>query len=244
MLALVGLAVFPSLAAAQRAGLPRGRATRPEPASLPPQAPPVAHALSYHRARWSAEAYSLVSSLQTPNVNGGASRYNTLGLGSRADLRVSNRFSVTLDATTSMFGGPATTRTGEVGTRFSPLDWNRRVRPFVDLRAAYMHLADSYATPSNPSGGVGGPNQQLVELGRYSRGFGTVAGAGFELSIAPSFAITNEISGLRARMTTYRLSGPTDVPPGASYWTTTLRYALGLKFNPTRVLQLAQNPRQ
>ena len=44
-------------------------------------------------------------------------------------------------------------------------------------------------------------------------------------------------------MDTYRIT-PGTIPDGTNFWMTTVRYTLGLKFNPTRALQLAQSPRQ
>jgi hypothetical protein len=90
-------------------------------------------------------------------------------------------------------------------------------------------------------GGIGGLNQQFAEEARFSRGLGSVAGAGFEYSITRSLSLTTELSAMRNRMTTYRLTGPVAIPTGGStYWMTLFRYTLGFKYNPVRALNMIQ----
>lgn len=242
-LVLIALLTLPAGLTAQRIRLPRGgRGAVPQPAPLPPEAGPVTRALAYRRSRWSAEGYSLISSLQVPAAAGGVSRYTIPGTGTRADYRYTEHLSATVDMTASLPFSPTNAQTAEVGSRYSPLAWDHQLRPFFDVRAAYMRMYDMYAMPSTASIVAGAPDQQFIEGGRYSRGFGGVGGAGFEYSLTRSLALTTELSAMRSRMTTYRFTGPATIPNGNTYWMTSFRYILGLKFNPVRALQLAQNP--
>jgi hypothetical protein len=120
---------------------------------------------------------------------------------------------------------------------------DQALRPFFDVRAAYMHMYDLYAIPIAGSVSGRGLNHQFVQEARYSRGFGSVVGAGLEYSLTRSLSLTTALTAMRNRMTTYRLSGPANVPNGSTYWMTSFRYSLGLKFNPVRALYLAQKPR-
>ncbi len=139
-----------------------------------------------------------------------------------------------------MLGSPATTETVEIGTRFRPMPWNGEIRPFFDVRAAYMHMYDTFAAPIQTFAA----GESFVSGERYSRGFGGVAGAGLEFSLTRSLALTTEVSALRNRMTIYRVIGPASIPgDGRDYWMTSYRFMLGLKYNPVRVLNLVQNPR-
>jgi len=242
LIALVGL---PSDLLAQGIRLPRGRTPTPtQPAAKPPEAPAVARALAYKRSRWSAEGYAVISSIQTPDA-GGATKHTTYGTGTRADYRYSERFSATVDFPVSLFpfNQAATTETAEIGTRFRPLSPDQLFRPFFDVRAGYMHMYDRFPMATETSIPGIGSRQQFSEQGRYSRGLGGLAGAGLEYSLTPSLALTSEVSAMRNRMTTYRLSDPASVPIGGStYWMTSFRYTLGLKYNAVRALHLRQDP--
>ena len=143
----------------------------------------------------------------------------------------------------SALGSPVTTETAEIGTRFRPGPMDQAVRPFLDVRAAYMHMYDLYAMPIAGSASGGGLNHGFIQEARYSRGLGSVVGAGLEYSLTRSLSLTTELTAMRNRMMTYRLIGPANVPNGSTYWMTTFRYSLGLKFNPVRALYLTQNPR-
>jgi hypothetical protein len=235
-LVVIALLTLPAGLTAQILRIPRtGRGTAPQPAALPPEAAPVARALAYKRSRWSAEGYSLISAVQVPTAAGGVARYTTAGTGTRAAYRYTDYLSATLDLTASFLGSPAVTQTAEIGTRFSPLPWDRTLRPFVDVRGAYMRMYDTFAELSVP-------NQQFADVERYSRGVGGVGGAGLEYSLTRSLALTTEVSALRNRMTTYRMTGAAGIPTGTSYWLTSVRYTLGLRFNPVSALHLAQKP--
>lgn len=244
--ALVVIALFalPAVLDAQRLPRPRiGRGTPPQAAPLPPEAPAVARALAYKRSRWSGEAYSLINSVQIPTADGGSASYANFGTGTRGDYRYTDRFSATVDLTVSALGSPVTTETAEIGTRFRPAPMDQALRPFLDVRAAYMHMYDLYAMPTATSVSGGGLNHQFVQEARYSRGIGSVLGAGLEYSLTRSLSLSTELTAMRNRMTAYRLIGPANVPNRSTYWMTSFRYSLGLKFNPVRALYLAQNPR-
>lgn len=241
-LVVIALLTLPSGLTAQR--LPRvGRGTVAQPASLPPEIPEVARSLAYRRSRWSTEGYTLISNIQLPDAAGGTTKSTTFGTGTRADYRVTERFSATVDATVSFLGTDALMATGEVGTRFSPMSWDRRLRPFFDVRAAFMYRSDTLLMSVLSSGQGNLVNGNFSEVTRYSRGFGGGGGVGLEYSLTNTFSLTSELSALRNRMAIYRLDSPTSIPIGGAYWMTSFRYSLGLKFNPVRSLHLSQNPR-
>jgi hypothetical protein len=238
---VVALLALPAALSAQLR-LPRvGRRTSPEPATLPPESPVVTRALAYKRSRWSAESYTLFSSMQAPTGAGVSARYTTLGAGTHADYRYSDRWSGGMDLTVSPYGGATTTMTAEVGTRFSPLPWEEQVRPFFDVRAAYTHMYDEFASPTNPAGGFGNPSLDFTSVSRYSRGFGAVAGAGLDVSLTNTIALSSELTAVRSRMRAYRVDGAAGFPnAGPNYWLTSVRLSMGIKYSPVRALRLAQ----
>lgn len=180
----------------------------------------------------------MISTSAVPISAGGSARYTTFGTGTRGSYRYSDNWSATMDMTAAFLGSPAFTETAEVGTRYAPLSYESELRPFVDVRAAYLRMNDRYLAP------IGASFDGLAAtIDRYTRGFGAVTGAGFEVAVWPSVALTNEVSVLRSRMTTYRLGGNfTGLPTANRYWMTSFRYAIGFKFNPVRTLHLDQNP--
>jgi hypothetical protein len=242
-IASTALIALPAVLSAQLR-FPRGRRTSPQPTTLPPEAPAVARAQAYKRSRFTAESYSLVSMLQAPTNAGVASRYTTFGAGSRIGYRYTDQWSATMDLTVSPYGGSTTTATAEVGTRFSPLPWDEQLRPFFDLRGGYTRMYDEFATVANPSGGVGAGGafeQQYANEARYAHGFGGIAGAGFDVSLTNSLALSTEFMATRNRMRVYRVDGVASLPVGgSSYWMTAYRIAFGLKFNPVYAAHLAQ----
>jgi hypothetical protein len=170
--------------------------------------------------------------------------YTSYGTGTRADYRLSEHVSTTVDLTASALGSPAISESAELGTRFRPGSLEQRLRTYVDARAQFVHLYDTPNLPSSSGAIVGGfgQNSQFVTGQRYSRGFGGVAGAGFEFSFTNSLALTSELLAMRDRMSMYRLTNPTSVPLASHYWMTSFRYTLGFKYNPVSALHLAQNP--
>jgi hypothetical protein len=223
---------------------PKPGQTTPQPAPLPPEAPAVGKALAYKRSNWTVEAYSLISTVQVPTGNG-TSSYTTYGAGTRGDYRLSNQFSATMDLTVSPLGGGAITETGEAGLRFAPLAWDeeaRGVRPFVGARVGYMHMYDTFSSTLAEAAARTSSSQQFVESGRYSRGFGTIIGAGAEMFVTQTLGVTTELSMMKNRMTAYHLTNAAALPVSGSYNMTSVRLAIGFKYNAVHALQLAQNP--
>ena len=240
-LLLTALLIAPAALSAQ-IRLPRRGGTPPTAAPLPPEAPVVAKALAYKRSRWSAEAYSLITTFQVPDGVGTTS-YTSFGSGTRADYRFSDHFSATVDLTGAALGSPAISETAELGTRFRPGSLDQRLRTYVDARAQFIHLYDTPNLPSSTGAIVGSFGQsQFVNGQRYSRGFGGVGGAGFEFFFTNSLALTSELLAMRDRMSMYRFNNPTSVPLASHYWMTSFRYTVGFKYNAARALNLAQNP--
>ena len=168
------------------------------------------------------------------------SRYTSFGNGLRADYRYTDHWSATVDMTASYLFSPAITETGEVGARYAPLALDRELRPFFDARLAFMHMYDSYQSNVAPSinGGFGGSDYS--DVGRYMRGFGGAVGAGLDFPLTQSLQLTTEVSGVRSRMTAYRLTG--GLPTGTTYWMNAFRYSIGIKLNPISAMHLDQNP--
>lgn len=239
-LGLLALVSLPAVVGAQVTIRPRGGLTPTQPAEKPTEIPAVARALALHRARWSAEGYSIVSAIQLPTGVDAVTNYTTFGAGTRADYRFSDRFSATVDMTASPFGSLQSSQTAEVGARLLPLP-SSQIRPYLDLRGAFMNMSDRYALPVGTSSGFATPNQQYTQ--RFSRGFGAVAGAGAEMFVSNNFAITATVTGMRNRMTVYEISNASSLPVGSTYWLTAMRFALGFKYNPANTLNFAQNPR-
>lgn len=239
-LGLIALLSLSSVAGAQQVGRrPRTGTTRPTPGAqpLPPQAPEVARDLALKRSRWSSEGYAFLDAIELPSAAGGAmARYTTGGAGTHAAYRYADHFSTTLDMTAAIFGGPANAYSVEAGQRWSPLDWSHQARPFIDLRGAYMRVNDTfYEGPAGVPDLGPGSGDAIVAGSRYSHGFGAVGGAGVELSITRSLALTTELTGMRGRMTTYRLnSSDASIPAGSTYWMSSVRYIVGFKFSPVR----------
>lgn len=211
-----------------------------EPASLPPTSGEVARALAYKRARWSFEAYTQFSSMALPTASGATVFQTTLGSGTHADYRFSDRFAGTADMSVSALGGPEM-ETAELGARFRPVPAAAQMRPFFDLRAGYTRLSDSYSIPFGTAG-IGGA-QQYADGQRYSGGFGAIAGAGMDAFIYNSWGITAEVLAVQSRMTTYAMSGAASLPTRNAFNMTSVRFALGFKYNATQ-RHFDQNPQK
>jgi len=243
-LLLTALLIAPAVTSAQ-IRLPRGArgGAPPTAAPLPPEAPVVAKVLALKRSRWSSEAYTQISSFQLPDGVGTTS-YTSFGGGTRADYRLTDHFSATMDLTASALGSPLIAETGELGARFRPGTLDQRLHTYIDARAQFVHLYDTPNLPSSTGAIIGGLNQnsQFVTGQRYSRGFGGVAGAGFEFAFTNTLALTSELLAMRDQMSMYRLVNPTSVPLGSHCWMTSYRYTIGFRYNPVSALHLAQNP--
>ena len=246
LLVLAALVSTSAALGAQGVGLPRGRGAGQPPLQgtpLPPEIPAVTRALAYHRSRWSAEGYTMVSSITTVDPNGNSARYNGMGTGTRADYRLSDYWSTTADLTALFLGG-STAQTAEVGTRFRPAPYSADVRPFLDLRAAYTNVHESFYLPTASAIPVGGPGLEYTNVGRYARGVGAIFGAGFDYTLTPSLALSTEFSAGRHRMDAYHLSGNVPLPSRDAYWMNVYRATIGLRYNAATALHLSQNPRQ
>lgn len=232
LVSFVALLALPVALSAQV--LPRvGRRPTPEPAPLPPTGGPIARSLALQRSRWSMDGYSLFSNIRVP-VGGTVANYAAFGGGTHAGYRFADRFTGTVDITSSQFGSPINASTAEIGTRFMPTPFDVEVRPFFDLRATYLYMSDNYNTP-----GAIGTNYLTT---RYGNGVGAIAGGGFEYFLTNSFALSTELTAMRGRMTAYASNNPTAIPEGTRYWMTTYRLALGLRYSQTRVGNLVQKP--
>jgi hypothetical protein len=226
-----GLLLVPVGLSAQR--LPRiGRRGPAQPAPLGPQPPAIARELAYKRMRISVESYPLISYVQSPGVDGNplAKRTN-LGAGTRADYRITRHLSATLDMTSSLPNGSANTETAELGVRVRPERSDRKVYPFVDVRAGYVHTFDTYLRPFDVIDGFGG---QAQYGDRYSQGLGGVGGVGMEYALTRRFSLTTGASVLRSRMTAYRTYGT--VPGNGNYSLTSYRFTVGIRYNPVRLI--------
>ena len=236
-LVVIALLALPGVSYSQR--LPRhGRGVQPQPAPLPPQAPEVNRALEVRRSHWSAEGYSMLSTIQVPTLGGGTINYTAYGAGSHAAYRVTDRVSATMDLTLSSAGG-GVNETAEVGTRFETVPWDRGVSAFFDVRAAFMHMYDSFVFPVAATDPARSGNA-FAQAERYSRGFGGIGGAGLEVPLTQSLALTTELAAMRNRMSTYHLGGAVGLPTPESYWMTSFRFVLGFRYSPRSTLQMAQ----
>jgi len=238
VVAVIALLSLPCALSAQILRPRPSTRTPADPAPLPPTISEVARTLAYKRAHWSFEGYTMMSSLQVPGATGGSVAYSTLGTGTHADYRISDRFATTVDMTVSALGGPEM-ETAEVGGRFRPLPPGMQFTPFFDLRGGYTRLADNFSYPLGTVG-VGG-SSQFVDGQRYSGGFGAVAGAGIDAFITSSWGFTAEMLAVRSRMNTYAITTG-DIPSRSNFSMTSFRFAVGLKYNAMQG-HFDQNPR-
>jgi hypothetical protein len=230
------LLTVPAASSAQRIPVLGGRRGTPQPPSLPPQPGPIARELAYKRWRLSFESYPLVSFIQSPGFSGDGRQpaWATLGTGTRADYRLTPHVSATLDVTSSFIGGPAYTQTAELGTRFRPERSDRRVYPFLDLRVGYISaysrgpggvIDDAFNNPPLP--GTSGS--------RFSQGFGAIGGVGLEYALTRRFSLTTAGSIAQHRLTAPGLQNGRS--SDRSFSMTTLRYTLGIIFNPVTLVR-------
>ena len=231
--------LLPFISEAQvRAPLPgAGAGRRPtEPVPLGGQPAVVARALNYTRSRYSVEAYPMISRVIAPGFSPGSpsSSWTSFGSGTRLDWRLTRYVSWTMDLTSAYLGGVSNTQTAELGLRLHEQDWERRFRPFADVRVGYANASESY--PQSQELGVG-PASGMAGVSRYSRGFGAVAGVGADYSITNTIAMTTGLSAMRSNMTSYRTNGISVPTSGGSFTMTTYRLALGVRWNPVHMLR-------
>lgn len=234
VVAIVSL-VLPATLSAQRIPLPRIPTRRaPGPAELPPQPAQIATELAYRRWRLSVESYPVVSYVQSPGISPtrAFSSWTSFGMGTRANYLLNRHVSATLDLTSSFLGGPAVTNTAELGTRIHPEWAEHKLLPFVDLRAGFVSTYDRrLGSYDDPYPYTTLPGSAAV---RYSTGFGAIGGAGVEYAFTSSWTLTTEASVLRSRMNAEGFDFNQTNAPG-SFPLTSVRYTIGLRYNPLRV---------
>jgi len=236
----IGLILLPVGLSAQR--LPRVRigGHRPgEPTPIGRQPAFIARELAYRRSRVAVESYPLITYSATPTAGGNllAKRTN-FGAGTRADYRVARRLSITFDGTSSLPNAGSPTETAELGIRLRPERNERKVYPFLDVRAGYVHAYDTYLRPFDVVDGSGSTPYGA----RYSQGVGAVGGAGIEFALTRRFSLTTGASVLRSTMTSYNVYGA--APSTGRYLMTTYRFTLGVRFNPVHLITASETESQ
>jgi hypothetical protein len=231
-IAIVSL-LIPATLNGQRLPLPRPRPARPAP--LPPQPAPIAQDLAYRRMRLSVESYPMVSYFRAPSYasDGLFPSWTTFGTGTRADYRLTRYMSATLDMTSSFFGGPALVQTAEVGTRVGRERSEARFYPFADLRIGY--IASFSRNAGSIDGIYGGPTPRGSLVASYSHGFGGIGGVGMEYALTHMVSLTTGLSVLQGGMKTHAFEG--SVISDRHFGLTSIRYTLGLRFNPVRAMR-------
>jgi hypothetical protein len=228
----VMLLLLPALSGAQRIPPPIIGREPARPAPPPPTVPGLARELAYVRLPYSVESYPLITRFSTSRVGGGAEQWWTSGgMGTRLDYRAAPLLSVTLDLTSSFFGGPVFTETIELGTRLRPDRSNRRVYPFADLRGGYILAHESFGLSRLRDDPYWSSNVASARFA-YSHGIGGVAGAGVEYALTRRFSLVGSASVMRSRMSGFDFGGP--AAQGGEYTLTAYRYAAGVRFNPVR----------
>lgn len=233
VLAAIVVVLLPDALNAQRLPMP-GRHPRPgAPQPMPPESGPIGRELSYRRLRISVESYPLVSFVQSSGLaSGGTATWAALGAGTRAEYRLTRTMSATLDITSSFLGGPVDIQTAELGTRFGRARTERRLEPFADLRVGYT-AAMAQGLGSFMNDPVGYPIPHGAYGSRYSNGWGGIAGVGMEYGLSRTFSLTTEVLGTHSRMTAHDVLSPVAQP---SYSITSLRWVIGLRYNPVRLV--------
>jgi hypothetical protein len=229
---LIAVALLvPTISEAQlRAPIAGGGRQPTEPVPLGAQPSVVARTLNYTRSRYSVEAYPLISRMTIPGFTSGSpsSSWTSVGSGTRLDWRLTQYVSWTADLTSTFLGGPANTQTAELGLRFHGDNWDRRLRPFADVRVGYENSFES-----DGSGQLGiGPASGLARVSLSSRGFGALAGVGADYSLTNTFALTTGLWAMQSNMVPYRSNGVSIPMAGENFRLMTYRLAVGLRYNP------------
>jgi hypothetical protein len=226
---IVIASLLPATMTAQRRPAPgvlRPPVIDPAPPSKQPE--PIARAVAYQRMRVSLESYPLLGYARTSGFTGSpTSQWTTLGTGVRADYRLASLLSATLDLTSSIAGGPVSVATAELGTRLRAERSERRLDPFVDLRVGYVET-------SNGLFGFGYDGTSSGSPLMYSHGYGAIAGAGAEYGLTQTFSLTSELLATQSRMTAQNIQGAS--VGNSRYTLTTVRFTLGLRYNPVRAI--------
>jgi hypothetical protein len=234
---VLSLLLLPALADAQRTMVPRRGPARPAP--MPPQAPAIAREYSYVRLPYSVESYPFISQFSANGfvAPGIMSNWTAGGIGTRLDYRLSSYVSLTLDATGDVMGGPARTRTLEIGTRLRTKASERRLHPYVDARFGYLSATDSYVRPFD----YVDPYTTFTPMGpgtRYSDGWGALGGVGMEYRLTNWVSLTSSASAMQSWMSMYRFQG--NEPGTTKYTMRQYRYTVGVRFHPVKLMGLGQ----
>jgi hypothetical protein len=188
----------------------------------------VALQMAYTRSHLSIESYPMVSFNSAPGLAGPgrAGTWASIGAGAHADYRLTPFMSATMDITSSLFGGPAMTQTAEVGTRFNKARGAGRWYPYADVRLGYVA---SYLNTGTVGNTFVDPATQGYFEG-YTHGFGGIVGGGVEYALNNAFSIMTGASLLRGGLTQHSLESYDGVD--RHFTLTSVRYTLGLRFNP------------
>jgi hypothetical protein len=165
---------------------------------------------------------------------GGPGREGTwasVGAGSHADYRLTRFMSGTLDLTSTLFGGPVTTQTAELGTRFHAERGTSRWYPYADLRVGYIATHQSFGTIGND---VFVDPATTGYYSRYTHGYGGIVGGGVEYAVTRMFSITTGMSVLHGRVSMSDLADPNI--ENRHFAISSLRYTLGIRFNPVHAI--------
>jgi hypothetical protein len=236
-LLLVALMV-PAVADAQRRGAARIGGRAAPPAALPPQPAAVAKEMSYVRLPISAESYTFISYMQAPTAPSNAtSAWGTMGAATRLDYKFNRAFSATADITQTLFGGPTSSGSFELGTRFRPLatDADSKFRPYADARVGYLYTYQSYIFSPDPTA----VTPAYFRSTSFGTGYGAVAGMGAELQVSRTLSVTTGLWGTRHRLRSANVAGNGFQPSSSNYrhyFITSTRLALGLNWNPVRAV--------
>jgi len=236
MRARIGVAIIslllPATLSAQRIPIGIGHRGPGHPEPIPQQPAPIANDIAYHRLRVSVESYPMVSYFATPSfaTNGRASSWASVGTGTHAEYRLTSIMAASLDGTSSFYGGPELVQTVELGMRFRPEPkQGARLSPYVDGRVGYISaytrgLCANDFVFNDPFGEFNATS--------YSHGFGVMGGAGLDYLLSLRWSLTTGVMLMQSRMTAEDFQTPQTRP----FTMTALRYTLGLRFNPVRMI--------
>jgi hypothetical protein len=202
---------------------------RPEPLMpqpLPKQPLIIQQQMEYQRLRYSFETYSMVN-VVSGFAAGAYPAWASVGMGSRSEYRLTPKLAATMDATSSLFGGPARLATLELGTRYRPEVTSGRFSTFVDARAAYI-----YTYYSNFGGYSEFATQDNI-ANRFTTGVGALGGAGFEYGVSRAWTFTSALALTVSSMQQQRDNGD---PRPPHFMMSTLRYSAGVRWNPVRMV--------
>src|SRR5579859_345307 len=248
MVLVTVLGLIPGLVSAQRIPVRIPTSIPREPRTSPgePEPAPIARQLAFTRSHYWLESVAFASWIDAPGFGAAAGpsgrSWTLFGSSTHAEYRSGGQLAPTIDLAGAVFGDAtssalspenslATVISVEPGIRYRlrPLaeDFHSflgRFSPFVDLRANYLHAANSYFLLASA-----GTAQQTINGSQLSWGAGGVAGAGTQIFLTPSWSVLTELSTVSDRMKVVSGSG---MPLSSSaYWLHWHRLSLGLNYN-------------